>query len=111
MLRSEKTILLGAILGSASIAAALLFGFAGFRTIIGIILISLPFYLFFGSFGLSSDEKIVFSFFTAISIFPSMAYWLGFVVPFRLSVALVFVLLMIGHFALRKFRKKPIPLS
>ena len=82
-------------------------GFAGVRTILGIIIIMfLPFYLIFNNFNLSQNEMIIFSFFASITLFPSFVYWLGFVVPFRISIFIVFAALLVVAHLVKKFWKK-----
>lgn len=83
-----------------------MFGFIGFRTLLGIIIIFLPFYFIFKNFDLSQSEKFVFSFFVSIALFPSLVYSLGFVVPFRISIFVVFIILILVAILIRKFLKK-----
>lgn len=106
-LKSENSVLLLTALILVILGSFLVLGLAGARTMSGIIIvIFLPFYLIFDNFGLSYGEKIAFSFFTGITLFPSFAYWLGFVVPFRISILAVFTALMAAGFLLRKFCKR-----
>ena len=103
-LKSENSAVIGIVLALISLSAFLVFGFAGFRTILGIILLMfLPFYLVFDAFSLSQPEKAAFSFFTSIMIYPSLVYWLGFVVPFKISIFAVFAALLIAAYAMKKF--------
>ena len=81
-------------------------GFIGLRTVLGIlIIIFLPFYLIFDNFNLSQEEKISFSFFVGIMMFPSLAYLLGFIVPFKISIFVTFVSLLILGYLLKKYLK------
>lgn len=83
------------------------FGFTGLRTILGIIIFFLvPFYLFFNNFELDKSEKIILAFFCGITIFPSLVYFLGFVIPFRISMLAVFALICGISLLIRKFYKK-----
>ena len=108
--KSENNVLLGIMLVLIVLSSYLMLGLAGARTVLGMmIVVFLPFYLIFNNFNLSQAEKITFSFFVSIAIYPSLAYWLGFIVPFRISVLAVFILLIILSFALKKFRKKSSP--
>lgn len=69
------------------------FGLAGLKVFIGIIMASAPFYIFLNTFNLAEGEKFVLSLILGITLFPSFAYLLGFFVPFRMSIAIVFVVL------------------
>ncbi len=91
--------LLLALILSGSFAIS---GFTGLKAIAGLTaLVFLPFYLIFRIFNLSRAEKIIFSFFAGIIIFPSLAYWLGFILPFRISILAVSAALSILAYALR----------
>ena len=76
------------------IAAALMLAFffyilgaSGLMSALGIILIFiLPTYSILNNFNLDNDEKIVFSFFIGVGIFPSIAYWLGTLISFKISI-------------------------
>ena len=84
-------------------------GFSGMMSILGIALIFIaPTYLIFNNFELDTDEKIVFSFFIGVGIFPSIAYWLGTIISFRLSIFITFGLLIGIGFIIKKFYKKVI---
>ena len=83
-------------------------GFSGMMSGLGIILIFIvPIYFIFDNFELDTDEKIVFSFFSGTVIFPSIAYWLGTLMSFRIAMLITFILLVIAGFAIAKFYKKP----
>ena len=83
-----------------------LFGFTGFRVFIGIIFVSLPFYFILSNFDLNEPEKFVFSMLLGFALFSALAYWLGFLIPFKLSIIAVFVILMTISFILKKFIPK-----
>ena len=103
----ENSVLLGIILLVISIFSFLILGFAGLRTILAILIaMFLPFYLVLNNFDLGQAEKFAFSFFIGIMLLPSLAYWLGFVVPFRISIFIVIMVLLLTAYALRKFHKK-----
>ncbi|MBI2559293.1 hypothetical protein HYW20_08280 [Candidatus Woesearchaeota archaeon] len=73
----------------------LILGFPGMMSALGIILIfMLPAYLILNNFDLEQDEKIIFSFFIGVGIFPSISYWLGMVISFRLAILITFILLV-----------------
>ena len=66
----------------------------------------LPTYLMLNNFDLERDEKIIFSFFIGVGIFPAVAYWLGMLISFRISIFIAFALLIATSFIIRKFKKK-----
>ena len=69
-----------------------LFGITGVRVVLGIIFVSLPFYLILGNFELAEGEKHVFSILLGITIFPSLAYLFGLVISFRIAIAVSFII-------------------
>jgi hypothetical protein len=71
-----------------------LFGATGVRVVFGIFFMSLPFYLFLNNFSLTQGEKFVFSLLIGITIFPSLVYLLGLLISFKLSITVVFVVLI-----------------
>ena len=82
-------------------------GFSGMMSVLGIILLFMvPFYLILDNFDLSQDEKIVFSFFIGVGIFPAITYWLGMLISFRLAILITFVILIVVGFVMRKVWKK-----
>ena len=95
--------ILGIAIGVFSFAA---FGLAGIRVFAGIIFISLPFYFILGNFELSEAEKSVFSLLLGFTLFSGLAYLLGLALPFRLSIVIIFLALILASFAIKKFRRK-----
>ena len=82
-------------------------GFSAMMTALGIILLFMfPTYIALDSFDLDQDEKIVFSFFLGVGIFPSLAYWLGMLISFRVAIFITFVILIISAYLIRRFWKK-----
>lgn len=103
-LKSENGVLIGIAFLLVSLGAFLALGFTGLRTAAGMLIVFfLPFYLIFDNFNLGQEEKIAFSFFTGITVFPSLAYWLGFVLPFKISIFAVFILLLAVGYLSKKF--------
>ncbi len=88
----------------------ILFGFTGVKVIGGaILLFFLPFYLILDNFDIELWEKIVFSFFIGIGIFPTFVYYLGIVFnSIRIAIVVTFVLLIGAGFVLKRFKKKKI---
>ena len=87
-----------AILLIAIIAAFffILFGITGVRVILGFILLFfLPPYLIFKNFDLPLVEKIAFSFFIGLGVFPTCVYYLGLLFSsMRLAIVVSFILLI-----------------
>ncbi len=82
-------------------------GFSGMMAALGIILLFIvPFYLILDNFNLGQDEKIVFSFFIGVGIFPAIAYWLGMIISLRIAIFITFILLIVVGLLVRKFYKK-----
>ena len=82
-------------------------GFSGMMAALGIILLFIvPFYLILDNFDLSQDEKIVFSFFIGVGIFPAIVYWLGIIISFRIAIFITFILLVVVGLMVRKFYKR-----
>lgn len=81
-------------------------GFTGFKVIFGMLLVFfLPFYLILDNFSLSRGEKVIFSFFIGIGIFPSIVYWLGVLISFKLAILISFILLMLIVFIINKLKR------
>ena len=69
------------------------FGIAGLKVFIGIIMMSLPFCILLNAFEIAEGEKFILSLVLGITLFPSLAYLLGFFISFRMAIGVVFVLL------------------
>jgi len=79
-----------------------IFGISGVRVVLGIVFITIPFYFILNNFQLSDSEKFVFSLLFGITIFPSLVYLLGFLISFKLSILIVFLIMItVGIFAKR----------
>jgi hypothetical protein len=87
----------------------LILGISGMTAALGIILLFiLPFYLILNILDksqLEQDEKIIFSFFIGVGVFPSITYWLGMLISFRVSIFITFAVLIIAGYLVWKFRK------
>ena len=66
----------------------------------------MPVYLILNNFDLTSEEKLIFSFFLGIGIFPSIVYLLGLVISFRIGIIITFILMILIGFALKKYKQK-----
>ena len=82
------------------------FGLAGIRVFATIIFISLPFYFIFDNFELDVAEKFVFALLAGCTLFSGLAYLLGLLISFRISILIVFLALLSVAFIIRKFRNK-----
>lgn len=101
----DKTTI-GIILVLIALFSFVFFGFIGFKVIFGVLLVFfLPFYLILDNFTLSRSEKVIFAFFIGLGIFPSIVYWLGVLMSFRISILIAFVLLIVIGFFLKKYKK------
>ena len=95
-----------------SIAVILLFfywilGFSAMMAVLGIIILFIaPIYLALDSFDLGQDEKLAFSFFLGAGILPSLAYWMGLFIPFKLAILISFIVLITMGFLIRGYNGK-----
>ena len=100
----------GLVLFAAALALAFFYfilGLSGMMTVLGIMLLfMLPTYLILNNFELERDEKIIFSFFIGIGIFPAVAYWLGMLISFRIAIFVTFAILIAASFIIKKLKKK-----
>ena len=79
-------------------------GFSGMMAVLGIILLFIvPIYFILDNFDLGQDEKLIFSFFIGVGIFPSLVYWPGLFISFRLSILISFVVLIVVGVLVRKY--------
>ena len=98
---------IGIIVGVILVFFYFILGFSGMMAALGIILLFIvPFYLILDNFNLGQDEKIIFSFFIGVGIFPAIVYWLGMIISFRLAILITFVVLIVVGYLVRKVRKK-----
>ena len=104
--KETKEIWIFAAICTIAIAVFLyfLFGFTGVRVFMAIIFISLPFYFILNNFNLAESEKLVFSMLLGFVLFSGLAYWLGFLISFKLSIIAVFAILMIISFIVKNHR-------
>ena len=100
----ELIVFLSIALVIVLIFSFVLFGITGARVVLGVIFISLPFYLILNKFELAESEKYVFSALLALTIFPSLVYLLGLIISFRIAIVIIFVLIVGAATALWKYR-------
>lgn len=99
--------MLGVVLALIIAGSFFILGFSGLRAALGIIILFfVPFYLIFSNFDLSQQEKIIFSFFAGISLYPSLVYWLGFLLPLRISILAVFIILSLSAYLISRLCKR-----
>ena len=91
---------------SVLVFSFVLFGTTGIRVVLGIIFVSLPFYLILNNFQIEQSEKFVFSVLLGLTLFPSLAYILGLVMSFRIAIATTFIVLIILVFILRQNKSR-----
>ena len=80
----------------------IVFGLTGIRVFAGIIFISLPFYFILDNFELAEAEKFVFCLLIGFTLFSGLAYQLGLVISFRLSIFIIFLALIAIAFTIKK---------
>ena len=103
----ESKIFTAAILALTAIFFFVVLGATGLVVFAGtIFLFILPTYLILDNFELPQQEKIVFSFFVGIGIFPSIVYLLGLIISLRIAIAITFILLIVIAFMTKKYMKK-----
>src|SRR3989344_9298710 len=97
---------------AVAFVAFLLFGFAGFRSVIAIaVLFIVPSWLLLRKTGLDLEEKMFFSLFIGLGLFPLLVFAVNQLVPsFRLSIAAAFAAIAAVAFSwpkiLGKLRRK-----
>lgn len=103
----EKYKSIGIILVVVLVFFYLILGSGGMMSVLGIFLLFIvPMYIILGNFGLEEDEKLVFSFFIGIGILPSLAYWTGLFISFKIAILVSFIALIITGFLIRNYKGK-----
>ena len=87
---------------------AILFGFAGAGFILGFILAFItPTYLIMDIFNLDFEEKLFFSFFVSLAVYPSFVYALGMLFSsLRIAMIITFFILIGVGLILRTYKNK-----
>lgn len=104
--RKEFIAVFSAVAAAALIFSFALFGITGAGVVFGLIIESLPFYFILNNFGIGEGEKIVFSLLLGLTLFPSLAYLLGYVMPFRIAIAITFTAVAAAAIVMRKFKRR-----
>lgn len=103
----EKYRIMGIILIVAMAFLYYILGLDGMMSILGIFLLFIvPMYFILGNFGLEQDEKLVFSFFIGVGILPSLVYWIGLFISFKIAILISFIILLITCFLIRTHKVK-----
>ena len=98
---------MGIILIAAMAFFYFILGLAGMVSVLGIFLLFIaPMHLILDNFELSRDEKMIFSFFIGVGVFPSLAYWIGMLISFKAAIIISFVILIIAGFLIRRHLNK-----
>lgn len=85
----------------------MLFQFTGVLTILSLfILFYVPLYFVVNALDIEPDEKIFLPFFLGIGIIPTVVYWLGIIIPFRISMGIVVVALTVGGYLIYHKKNK-----
>jgi len=82
------------------------FNIAGMKVVLGIVLMSLPFYLILNTFSFKEGEKAVFSILMGVTLFPSLAYLIGLLISFKSAIAITFIIFMAAAAVAWRFRKQ-----
>jgi len=105
----DDWIIFGMVLALIALGSLALFGFTGLRAALGMsVIMFFPFYLILSNFSLAPGEKIFFALFAGITLFPSLVYFLGFVMSFKLSIFLVFGVLAGVGILLSRINRQPL---
>ena len=84
--------------------ASYLFGVTGLRLIAGFILMTIPAIILLNQFSLDTEEEVIISVFLSLVFFPLLVWYLNWIVPsLRVTIGIVFFLLLFGALAARKF--------
>ena len=96
---------MGIILIAAMAFFYFILGLAGMVSVLGIFLLFIaPMHLILDNFELSRDEKTIFSFFIGVGILPSLAYWIGLLISFKIAILASFIVLIIIGFFIRGYK-------
>ena len=103
----EKYKIAGIILVVVLVFFYLILGLGGMMSVLGIFLLFIaPMHIILDKFDLGQDEKLVFSFFIGIGILPSLAYWIGLFISFKIAILISFIVLLTIGFLIRNYRRK-----
>ena len=83
----------------------IMFGLTGIRTAIGILVMTLPFYLILRKW-FSREESVFFSFFVGIGLYASVVYYLAVFTGMRIAIVIVFLVLLAIPYLIPKQKKK-----
>ncbi|MBI2144950.1 hypothetical protein HYU18_01370 [Candidatus Woesearchaeota archaeon] len=91
-----------------AVAAFVLFGFAGFRSVAAVaVFFVVPVWLLLRKSGVDLEEKLFFSLFIGLGLFPLLVWAVNQVLPsFRLSIAAAFIAVAAASFFLPVFLRQ-----
>ncbi|MBI2653408.1 hypothetical protein HYX02_01215 [Candidatus Woesearchaeota archaeon] len=82
-------------------------GLSAAMSVLGIVLLFIvPMFFILDNFNLEQDEKIIFSFFIGVGVFPSITYWVGMIMSFRVAIFVSFIVLAGAGVLIRRFYRK-----
>ncbi|MBI2523130.1 hypothetical protein HYW19_01950 [Candidatus Woesearchaeota archaeon] len=103
----EKYRAIGIILIVAMTFFYFILGLDGMMSVLGIFLLFIaPIYFILGNFSLEEDEKLAYSFFIGVGIFPSLAYWMGLFISFKIAISISFIIMVVMGFLIRGYMGK-----
>ena|SRR3989338_2695759 len=104
---TEKYNVIGIILTGVMIFFYFILGLDGMMSVLGIFLLFIaPMYFILGNFALEEDEKLAYSFFIGAGILPSLAYWIGIFISFKVAILVAFVVLILAGLAINHYNKR-----
>ena len=80
------------------------FGLAGIKIVLGIAMMTLPFYFMLGRF--PDGERFVFSILLGLTIFPALSYIIGLWISFKTSIILTWIIFISIALILIGMKKK-----
>ncbi|MBW2989446.1 hypothetical protein KY358_03950 [Candidatus Woesearchaeota archaeon] len=94
------------ILLAIAVFSFVFFGITGFKVLIGALaFFLLPSFLILRRLNIPLEEKMVFSFFLGIGLFPSLVYYLGILIGLRKAIISSFILLVAIGLIINKIKK------
>src|SRR3989338_10083886 len=96
----------GIILVAVLLFFYFMLGLDGMMSVFGIFLLFIvPMYIILDMFDLEQDEKLVFSFFIGAGILPSLVYWIGLFISFKIAILAGFIVLIATGLVIGNYKK------
>lgn len=87
--------------------ASWLFGVTGLRLVAGMIFMIFPALILLNQFSLDTEEEIILSIFLSMVFFPLLVWYANWLIPsLRVTIIIIFLLLLFGALAARKIIKE-----